>query len=162
MMAERTFAPWVEPIAAQLRQGRAEIVELAHTIPGDAWRRQSPLPGWTYKDVLGHLAVGDWVCQTVLRSVVEDRPFDMGILAELDARNARYREERLNTTVERLIAEAEAEGEETQDLLAQLNDAEEKRQQADAPMGLAEYLRMFPSHDQEHLAHLGAAREAAR
>ena len=98
----------------------------------------------------------------ILRSVLEDRPFDMGILAELDARNAGYREERLNVTVEQLIAEAQAEGEETQDLLAQLTDADEKRRQADAPMGLAEYLRMFPSHDQEHLAHLRTAQEATR
>ena len=67
-MTTRTFAPWVEPIAAQLRESRRGIVEVARTIPEGAWSRPSHDPGWSYRDLLTHLAVGDWVCQAVLRA----------------------------------------------------------------------------------------------
>ena len=54
-MASRSFAPWVEPVAARLREGRAEIVELARSVPPEAWSRPSPNPGWRCKDLLAHL-----------------------------------------------------------------------------------------------------------
>ena len=158
-MTERTFAPWVEPIAAKLRQSRGETVNVAREIPADTWEMPSPNEGWTYRQLLGHLAVGDWVCQSILRAVVAGEPADLAMLAELDERNDRYRQEREGRSIEELILEVEAEGEDTQELLASLKEADENRRQADAPMSLGEYLGIFPSHDQEHLAHLRTARE---
>ena len=156
-MTTRTFAPWIEPIAAQLRGSRRKIVEVARAVPEVAWGHPSPDPGWSYRDLLTHLAVGDWVCQAVLRAAVGGEPFDMTITTQLDERNARMIEERRGRSLQELIAEVAAEGEETQELLAQLSEADEERRQEDAPMSLGEYLRFFPTHDRDHLAQLRTA-----
>jgi len=154
------LAAWVEPVAAALRKSRADIVEVARSVPSDAWARESPLPGWTYKDLLGHLAVGDWVFQTIVGAVTREERVDLGVLNELDSRNAKYREERLDRSVDELIEETEKEGAETQALLTKLSDGDEGLKQEDAPMSLGDYLRLFPSHDQDHLAQLRTALEA--
>ena len=156
-MTTRTFAPWVEPIAAQLSESRRAVAEVARAVPEVAWGRASPDPGWSYRDLLAHLAVGDWVCQAVLRAAVGGEPFDMTITTQLDDRNARMIEEREGRSVQELIAEVGAEGEETQELLGQLSEADEERRQEDAPMSLGEYLRFYPTHDRDHLEQLRTA-----
>jgi hypothetical protein len=157
-MTFRSFVPWVEPIAAQLREGRSQIVEAARAVPVEAWARPSPSSGWTYRDLLVHLAVGDWVCQTVLRAVVANERLDVAAtFGSVDAGNERLRQERTSRSVEELIAEVEAEGEETQGLLAELTDADESRSEEDAPMNLGQYLREFPGHDRAHLEELRTA-----
>ena len=157
----RTFAPWVEPVARQLRESRGEIARVARSFPAAVWSGPSPLEGWTYKDLLAHLATGDWVCQTVLRAVVGNERLDLAAISldAVNAGNARLLEERKGRPVEELIAEVETEGEETQRLLAQLAEGHEQRTQQDAPMSLGDYLRMFPQHDQGHLAELRPALE---
>ena len=120
----------------------------------------SPLEGWTYRDLLAHLSTGDWVCQTILRSVVSNKPLDLAVinLDHINAGNARLLEERKGRSVEELIAEVEAEGEETQELLARLAPEHEQRTQEGAPMSLGQYLRdAFPAHDRDHLAQLRTA-----
>lgn len=159
-MTVRTFAAWVEPVAAELRETRGAIVEVARSIPAAAWTRPSPNEGWTYKELLGHLASGDWVCHIILRAAVADEQADLSVLSELDARNARLLEERAGRSTEELIAEVEAENDETQDLLSRLSDEDDQRTQEGAPMSLGEYLRMFPDHDRGHLADLRTAVEA--
>lgn len=158
-MTERTFAPWVEPIAAQLRESRGQIAEVARAIPAEKWVESSPDPNWSYKDVLAHLATGDWVVQTVLGAVVANRPLDLAFLDGLDGGNARLLAERAGRSVDELVAEALAEGEETQGLLAGLTEGDEERRQEGAPMSLAEYLRLFPGHERGHLADLHTALE---
>ena len=158
-MTTRTFAKWVEPAAAELRQGRAEIVRTANQLLPEHWSMPSPLEGWSYKDLLAHLATGDWVFQTVLGAVTGGEPFD---LAQIDldfinAGNARLLEERKGRSPQELIAEATAEGEETQELLAKLTDADESRTPEGRPMSLAEGLRRFPGHDRDHLSQLKTA-----
>ncbi len=153
-MTTHTFVSWVEPIAANLRESRADIVALARAIPSEAWKQPSPNEGWSYKDLLAHLAVGDWLCQTVLRAVVANEPMDMASIADLDGRNERYRQERTERSAEELIAEVEAESKETQELLSRLTEADESRSQEDAPMKLGDYLRGFPGHDRQHLEEL--------
>ena len=158
-MSSARLAAWVEPVAAALRTSRSDIVEVARSISSDAWARESPVPGWTYKDLLGHLAVGDWVFQTIVGAVTRGERVDLGVLHELDSRNAKYREERLERSVDELVEETEKEGAETQALLTRLSDADEGLKQHDAPMSLGDYLRLFPSHDQEHLPQLRTALE---
>ena len=71
-MSERRFASWVEPIAAQLRDNRAEVVECARSLPAEAWGEPSALEGWSRKDVLAHLA-GDSnkVSAAAMRSAID-------------------------------------------------------------------------------------------
>lgn len=156
-MTVRSYAPWVEPIAKELREGRHEIGRTAQRFLPEMWSMPSPLEGWTYKDLLAHLAVGDWVCQSILGAVVVNKTVDLSILAQLNERNEQYRSERVERTADELIAELGVESDETQELLSKLSDADEARKQEDAPMSLGEYLRMFPSHDRDHLAQLATA-----
>ncbi len=158
-MTSRRFPEWVEPIALKLRHSRAEVVELARSIPGEAWVKPSPNEGWTYKDLLAHLATGDWLCQTGLRAVIANEPMDIAALPDRDAANAPFVGERGHRSIDELIAEVEAEGEETQGLLARLTEADEEVRQKDVPMNLGEYLRFFPSHDKRHVAELRTALE---
>jgi uncharacterized damage-inducible protein DinB len=162
MMTERTFAPWVEAIATKLQESRTQIVAVARSIPEEAWMRPSPNQGWSYRDLLVHLAVGDWLCQTVLRAITTDEPLNIGEIASLEwisAGNAERLNERKERTVEELIAEVAAEGDETQELLARLAEADESRTQEDAPLSLGDYLRGFPGHDRTHLEELRTALE---
>ncbi len=110
-MTDRTFASWVEPIAAQLRESRAQIIALAGSAPAEAWSKPSPNEGWTCKDLLAHLATGDWVCQTVLRAAVGDEAADLEVPRDLDAMsrgNARLLKERATWSVEELLQEVQA------------------------------------------------------
>jgi hypothetical protein len=158
-MMTRTFAPWVAPSAEQLRQSRTEIARTARQLLPEHWSMPSPLEGWSYKDLLAHLATGDWVFQTVLRAVTANEPFDLAKinLDYVNAGNVRLLEERKERSVEELIAEVAAEGEKTQELLVKLTDADEGRRQEGVPMSLAEGVRQFPGHDQDHLAQLKTA-----
>lgn len=163
MTTTRAFAPWVEPVAAQLRQSRHEIVRAATQYLPEFWGWMSPLPGWTYKDLLAHLATGDWLLQSILRSVIAGEPIDVANVTSLDwvnAANAERLEERKSRTPEELVAEVEAESAETQELLAQLTEQQEQLSQAGAPVTLGQYLATFPAHDRDHLAQLRVALES--
>jgi ribosomal 50S subunit-associated protein YjgA (DUF615 family) len=155
-MTTRAFAQWVAPSAEQLRQSRSDIARTARQLLPEHWKMLSPLEGWSYKDLLAHLATGDWVFQTVLRAVTANERFDLAEINPdyVNAGNARLLEERKERAVEELIAEVETEGERTQELLAKLTDADENRTQEGAPMSLAEGVRSFPGHDRDHLAQL--------
>ncbi len=159
-MTTRTFAPWVEPIAADLRARRSQIVRIANQVPQEVWGLPSPLPDWSYKDLLAHLATGDWVCQTILRAVVDNKPLEVATVANPDwvaQGNAERLAERSERPAGELIAEVRSEGEETQELLALLSDADEERTQEGAPMSLGQYLKGFPGHDRDHLAQIETA-----
>jgi uncharacterized protein (TIGR03083 family) len=159
----RTFAPWVEPIAAQLRLTRHEVVRAATQYLPEFWGWMSPLPGWTYKDLLAHLASGDWVLQTVLRQIIANQPIDVATVTNLDwvnAGNAQRVEERRGRTPEELMAEVEAESAETQELLSQLREEHEGWTQEGAPITLGQFLAGFPEHDRGHLAQLRVALES--
>ncbi len=162
-MTAKTFAPWVEPIAAELAGNRAAIVETARSLGAEAWQRPSPLDGWAYRDLLTHLATGDWVCQHILRSVLANETLNVGQIIDMnwvDQGNAKLLQERRGRSVQELIAEVEAEGEETQELLTKLTDEHEGQTQEGAPMTLAAYLgAVFPGHDRDHLAQLRTALE---
>jgi Mycothiol maleylpyruvate isomerase N-terminal domain len=58
--APSRFAPWVEPIARELRETRVAISVVASAIPDAGWSYRSPNPDWTFKDLLAHLAVSHW------------------------------------------------------------------------------------------------------
>ena len=164
-MTARMFAPWVEAVAAGLRESRSEIARTARQLLPEHWSLPSPLEGWTYKDLLAHLATGDWVFQWMLRGVLGLETFDLvekGGLDYVNEGNARLIEERRDRAVDGLIAEVESEGEETQDLLAQLAaDVDLGRvvgQMSDGtPVTIEMWVKGFPRHDSGHGAQLKTA-----
>ena len=154
-MKEREFAAWVTPAAEKLRESRRRIAEVARALPDDAWNGPSPLAGWTYHDLLAHLAVGDWAFQATLSAILEGKGFDPSLFDTLDEVNERYRVERVGRPVEGLIAEALAEGEETQALLARLTLDHEAM-----PVGrftIGEWVTGFSRHDGIHTDELATA-----
>lgn len=162
-MTTRTVAPWVEPIAASLADGRAQVIAFARSAPPDSWGRPSEVEGWTNKDVLAHIGRGnDQVLQKLLRSVVAGDRVDMAMFAaDTDEANARGVEERRERAIDELIVELEEAGEEIQELLAQLRDDDEHLRQEAPPFVLKGFLQFVAkeAHDLEHLAQLRAALE---
>jgi hypothetical protein len=163
----RTFAAWVEPIAERMRRTRMEIVALAYALPGSAWSRPSPNEGWTYHDLLAHLADDtDKNLHAALRAIVSGRDIDPVLWKDLDARNERGVTDRRSHSIEQLIEEIERDGEAMQSLLAQLRDEDEHRTQPELRGTFGEFLREgLAGHDAPHLDQLRTAlssKDAAR
>jgi predicted DNA-binding ribbon-helix-helix protein len=156
-MTDRTFAPWVEPVAKQLREGRRDIRRTAEKFLPEMWTMPSPLEGWTFKDLLAHLASGDWVFQWMLRGALGEETFDMlerGFEYVNDG-NAQRIAERKDTPVEALISEIDSEGEATQELLARLTSAVDVhkvvgRRQNGQDVTIEQWVQGFPAHDKLH------------
>lgn len=163
-MTERTFARWVEPIAAACRESRGRVVEFARSQPEAAWDRPSPLEGWTCKDLLAHIGkANDMMFQEILRTISAGKPLDRSVFAvDTDGDNNRKVDERRSWPAAKVIEEVEVAGEEMQDLLAQLADGHEHYKQDDPPFILSGFLDLVEreDHDSEHLAQLRAALEA--
>ena len=78
----------------------------------------SPNAGWTYKDLLAHLATGDWICQHFLRGLLET-----GRVPEwpdADAGNAERVAARRGKSVSELAEERAQHRNETLRLIGQL------------------------------------------
>jgi uncharacterized protein (TIGR03083 family) len=157
----------VEPIAATDRKVRADLREFVQSLTAEDWQRPSTFPGWTCRDVLAHLA-GDSekMFAYILSSVIDGKPLDsarVGPEAPVDDANARDVEARRGRSVDELLAEIEAEGENRQDLYAQLTDAHRNLRQAEYPITFGEYVSGNPGgHVREHLAQLRVALDGAR
>jgi uncharacterized protein (TIGR03083 family) len=163
-MTTRTFAQWVVPSAEQLRQSRTEIARTARQLLPEHWSMPSPLEGWTYKDLLAHLATGDWFFQTMLRDrlgIEKGLPAEQNMSFVNDG-NARLLADRKDSSVEQLLAEAQVEGEETQELLGKITPDVEPgtvvwhRPNGD-PVTLEQWVTGFSNHDKIHLAQLKTA-----
>lgn len=161
-MTVRTFATWVEPLAEANRESRAQLVRVARQVPDQLWPQPSPLPNWSYKDVLAHVA-GDTgkTFLRILRSVVAREPVESALLGPPDERNERDVETRRERSVDELIDEIEADTEELQDLLSRLTEEDKDLRQENLPMSLGEGLSNEPGgHYRTHMAHLQAALDA--
>lgn len=159
-MPERSFAASVEPVARTLAADNRELLAFARAQPLEFWDRPSVVDGWTNRDILAHTGGGnDQLLQIFLRAVIARKPlgaetFDI----DTDAANARGVERRRAWPIERVIAEVEEGGEETQDLLSQLTDAD-RDVRSGAPMTLGDFLRIVhhERHDHLHLQQLRAS-----
>jgi uncharacterized protein (TIGR03083 family) len=150
----------VDPIAERVRANRSEIVRTAREITPEMWSEPSPDEGWSYKDLLTHVAGDtDKNVQNVLRSVVTGQPVDPALFSDIDAKNARDLEQRRTRSVDELIAEIEHDGETILDLLSQLNEEHASLRQENFPVSLGDALPPFPDHDATHLAQLRTALE---
>ncbi len=161
-MADRTFAGWVEPIAARHRRDDAQVLEFARSLPEEAWAQPSGLDGWTCKDVMAHIGKGnDQLYQQLLRRVIAGDKVDTAIFVEVDtdAENAAGVAERRSLSPAEVIAEFEEAGEEVLELLSSLTEEHEQLRQDDPPFILKGFLGMIEkeSHSIEHLKQLQTA-----
>jgi hypothetical protein len=140
-----------------MRESRIEVRRTAEKFLPDLWTMPSPLEGWTYKDLLAHLASGEWVFQTMLRNVlgIEKSLPEQATMTYVDDGNATRLAERKDASIDELIAEITETGETTQDLLSKLTDDSGastvvwRRPNGD-PVTLEQWISGFPQHDVTH------------
>jgi hypothetical protein len=161
--AALTFLPELAPVAEALSPAPALYV--AFSIDPACWEQPSPVPGWTYRDLLAHIATGDWVLQSHLRSLIEHN--DVAAWPDVAAGNAERLHERRYSADRALIEEYLSMRHETLVLLAKL-----QRRHLDVPIDLwwqpapnrstvLGYLRGFEAHDRTHREQLRPAMKYA-
>jgi hypothetical protein len=134
---------------------------VAYSVDPVFWQRPSPDPGWSYHDLLAHIATGDWVLQSHLRHLI-----DHGSPAEwpdVAAGNAERVAERRFSTERALIDEYLSSRHQTMLLLA---DIEPKHLSQPIEMRwlpephtrtVGDYLGWFDTHDRFHREQLRGA-----
>ncbi len=158
-MSRIKFASWVEPIAERMRGTRAEIVELARSLPADAWSRPSPNPDWTYHDLLAHLADDtNKNLHAALRAIADGRDIDAALFDDIDARNAAGVRDRRSHSIEQLITEIERDGDQMRRLLSEIREEDEHRTQPEIRGTFGSFLSDgLAAHDALHRDQLRTA-----
>jgi uncharacterized protein (TIGR03083 family) len=97
--------PHVQPIAERWDEVTDYLLSVARAVDPDKWGEPSPYPGWTYKDLLAHLATGFSIRLARLRSLLETG--QPGPEPDADAANAeaiaRHRESSPEAVVEEMV-----------------------------------------------------------
>jgi hypothetical protein len=125
------------------------------------WERPSPLPGWSFRQLLMHIATGDWVLQGHLRHIIEHDA--VAAWPDINAGNAQRVDERRHSTGRALTEEFLSMRHETMVLLSQL-----KPQHLDLKIEfwwerspddrvMLDYLNGFEFHDRQHREQLRPA-----
>ncbi|MDP3064739.1 MAG: DinB family protein [Chloroflexota bacterium] len=142
----------ITTVIDRLQTAQERLLKAVERADAARWNEPSPNPGWTYKDLLAHLATGDWVCQMLLRGVLATG--SVPPWPDIDAGNAELIEARRPKSVADLLQERQAHRQETLALLAQLTEAHLR-----VPIHLpwisttttfSQYLLGFPGHDLGH------------
>jgi DinB superfamily/Mycothiol maleylpyruvate isomerase N-terminal domain len=68
------FRPELQPGVDALSPSRTLYV--VYSVDPARWERRSPVPGWSYRQLLAHIATGDWVLQRHLTHVLEHGRLD--------------------------------------------------------------------------------------
>jgi hypothetical protein len=154
--------PEVQGAADSLKPDAALYV--IYNVDPVQWQRPSPLPGWSFHDLLAHIATGDWVLQGHLRHVIEHGR--VAAWPDIDAGNAQRIEERRHTTEGRLAEEYLSTRHETLRLIAGLK-LEHLRLTFEISVRpfeitLADMLDWFHPHEETHAEQLRPAMKYVR
>jgi hypothetical protein len=95
------FPPQVQPAGESLAP--AATLYVIYNVDPVNWERPSPLPGWSFRQLLTHVATGDWVLQRHLRHVIEHHA--VSPWPDIDAGNVQRLEDRRNSTDRALTEE---------------------------------------------------------
>lgn len=162
--APMTLLPALEPVVQALSPDAALYV--IHNVDPVYWERPSPLPGWSYRQLLTHIATGDWMFQTHLRSVIEHhRAADW---PDVGAGNAKRLAERGHSTERALIEEYLSMRHESVLLMSQLKPADLDLafvfiwETPPATRTVLDYLNWFEWHDRTHREQLRPAMRYVR
>ncbi len=113
------FAPEVRAAVEALAP--AETLYVIHSVDPLCWERPSGVPGWSYRQLLAHIATGDWVLQAHLRQIIAHG--SVGPWPDIDAGNAERVGERRFSTHAVLVEEFLSMRHQTMLLLAELKPA---------------------------------------
>jgi hypothetical protein len=153
------FLPEVE--AAVRALDPSSVLYVIYSIDPVFWERPSPLPGWTYRQLLAHIATGDWVLLGHLRHIIETDT--LAAWPDVDAGNERLLAERAYSTERALTDEFLSSRHETMRLLSQLKPQHlelsiefwwEERPNRHTVL---DYVTMFHVHQERHAEQLRPA-----
>lgn len=137
-----------------------------HSVDPAQWGVTAPNSAWTYRQLLAHIATGDWVLQGHLRHVIEHN--SVADWPDVDAGNDRLIHERAHSTDAALAEEYLSMRHETLRLLSEL-----RAKHLSLPIvfrwepspnehTILEYITMFERHDRTHREQLRPAMRYVR
>lgn len=148
-----TFAPDVQSAVDALSP--AETLYVINSVDPAYWERPAPGLDWTYRQLLAHIATGDWVMQRHLRHIV-----DTGAVAawpDVGAGNVQLLEERQFSNDRALTEEYLSMRHETLRLISQLKCEYLELEielwwepKPPKPHTVLDYVRGFHAHDRSH------------
>ena len=156
--------PALQPAAAALSPD--ETLYVVHNVEPICWERPSAVPGWTYRQLLAHIATGDWVLQGHLRHIIAQG--EVAAWPDIDAGNAALLASRAHSTERALTEEYVSMRHETMRLRSCLQpehlDLRISFWWEPQPNehSLLDYLLAFERHDRTHRDQLRPAMRYAR
>ena len=152
--------PRLAPMANRWDQVTEYLLSVVRSCDADSWAKPSPYPGWTYKDLLAHLATGYTIRLLRLRDLVEKGR--LGPEPHPDAANAENIARHRDSSPEAIVEEMVRQRSEVRRLMGLLKPEHlEVRTTVWRPRGQApregtflEALQRGNEHDLEHAADL--------
>jgi uncharacterized damage-inducible protein DinB len=158
------FVPAIEAGVAALSPD--ETLYVIYSVDPAAWELPSMNPGWTNRQLLAHIATGDWVLQGRLRRLIETGNIDEW--PDVDEGNAERVAERQYSTDRALIDEYLSMRHETMMLLSQLKSKhlgvtmEFWWEPGPNEHTVLDYVLMFSNHERRHREQLRPAMKHER
>ena len=161
-----TFVPEIEATLRTVTRRRDGALRAAYSVADEAWEEEGALTGWTYKDILTHLASNDIRHEIRLRAALgEGDAAELRSLDDVDGWNERARQERRGRSVRELVDELAAHRQGVMRLLSRFRP-EHMSAVISLPDGRKfpppEYVEMFSAHEARHAAQLIPASRARR
>ena len=161
-----TFVPEIDATLRTLTRHRDATLRAVYSVADEAWEEESALAGWTYRDILTHLASNDIRHEIRLRAALgEGDPAELRSLDDVDGWNERARQERRGLGARELIDELAAHRQGVMRLLSRFRP-EHMSAAISLPDGRKfpppEYVEMFSAHEARHAGQLVPASRARR
>jgi hypothetical protein len=142
------------------------MLYVIYSVDPSYWERPVRGLDWTYRQLLSHVATGDWVLQGHLSHIIEHGR--VAAWPDIDQGNAQRLEERQFTNDRTLTGEYLSQRHETLRLIAGLKPEHLKleielwfREKREQPYTVLDYLLGFEGHDRTHAAQLRPAMKYA-
>ena len=155
----KAMDPHVAPIVERWDRLTEHLASVVRSCDPGSWTKTSPYPGWTYKDLLAHLATGYTVRLAQLRGLVEKG--DLGAEPDADTNNAENVARHRESSPEALVEEMIRQRSEVRRLMGLLRPEHleartpvHRRGQAPRDGSFLEALQHWHEHDLEHAADL--------
>jgi uncharacterized damage-inducible protein DinB len=163
---QEILAHWRLNLTARLAAERAELFAVLLGLSEEQLTTAEPLPGWTIKDLLAHIAFWDGFHTNRMQMVLDGRIqeiMEIGDDDDMDALNAQLLAEQKEIPLEQAIAMLQKERSGFMQLLKRLSDLE-LQSQIRLPWGWRTHMRVWAKwryqHDAEHAGHIQAWCEA--
>ena len=161
-----TFVPEIEATLRTVTRRRDGTLRAAYSVADEAWEEEGALTGWTYKDILTHLASNDIRHEIRLRAALgEGDAAELRSLDDVDGWNERARQERRGLGARELIDELAAHRQGVMRLLSRFRP-EHMSAAISLPDGRKfpppEYVEMFSAHEARHAGQFIPASRARR